>query len=321
MENPTWMEGWRFERYGGPEVLSRVRMLRPRPGPGEVLVRVRASAIHPSDWKNLAGRFGTRTPRIPGRDFAGTIVAGEGREGEEVWGSGPGFGVERDGAHREYLVIPSRWVGPKPTNLRMEEAAAIGVPYLTAWQALVVSGRIERGETLLVIGSTGAVGQAATQIAHAREARVLGAARREENPSGADAVLLTTIGSWEEEVLAMTGGKGADLVLDAVGGALFPRGLRALRRRGRYIAIASDPPVVCFNLVDFYHREQILTGVDSMSLCGEAIVEILRELRPGFEAGVFRPPPIRLWPFAQAPEAYRAALPGQSRRKQVLVME
>ncbi len=83
------MKVWSFEQYGPPSALKLQEREMPQPGPGEVLVKVAATAINPSDVKNVSGHFKASAPRVPGRDYAGTIVAGDGRQGEEVWGSGP----------------------------------------------------------------------------------------------------------------------------------------------------------------------------------------------------------------------------------------
>jgi len=313
------MKVWCFKQYGAPSQLKLVERAKPEPGPGEVLVKVAATAINPSDAKNVSGHFKASTPRVPGRDYAGTIVAGDGRQGQEVWGSGPGFGVARDGAHAEYFVMPSAWVARKPPHLSMEQAAAIGVPYLAAWSALVTAGEIQRGETVLVTGVSGAVGRAATQIAHWKNARVIGASTSTDNPSGADAMIDTTHQDLAVEVRALTDGKGADLALDVVGGALFEPCLNALRRGGRQVAIASNPQVVNFNLVDFYHGLKRLIGVDTMSLSGAEIVALMDQMRAGFEEGVLRPPAIQTWPFDQAVAAYEAVAKGGAPLKHVLM--
>lgn len=315
------MNVWSFDRYGPPSALRLQERDVPQPGAGEVLVRVAATAINPSDVKNVSGHFSTSVPRVPGRDYAGTIVAGDGREGEEVWGSGPGFGVARDGAHAEYFVMPSDWVSRKPPRLSMEQAAAIGVPYLTAWTALVTVGEIRAGETCLVTGVSGAVGRAATQIAHWKKASVIGASRSLDNPSGADAIIDTTRQDLAAEVMALTHGEGADLALDAVGGALFEPCLNALRRGGRQIAISSNPQVVSFNLVAFYHGVKRLVGVDSMALSGADIRALMDQMRTGFEEGALRPPAVRTWPFGRAVEAYEAVARGGAPVKHVLMTE
>jgi NADPH:quinone reductase-like Zn-dependent oxidoreductase len=165
------MKALRFSTFGAPSVLSIEEVPTPEPRAGEALVRVIAAAINPSDVKNVSGHFKSPLPRVPGRDYAGVVVAGDAEKGLEVWGSGAGFGVGRDGAHAEFLVVPAAWISPKPSLLSMEQAAAIGVPYLAAWLALVRAGNVQAGETVLVVGVSGAVGRAATQIAHWKKAR------------------------------------------------------------------------------------------------------------------------------------------------------
>jgi NADPH:quinone reductase len=315
------MKVWCFEHYGSPSELKLEERDIPNPGPDEVLVKVAATAINPSDVKNVSGHFKSTMPRIPGRDYAGTIVAGNAPKGEEVWGSGPGFGVGRDGVHAEYFVMPSAWISRKPMGLRMEQAAAIGVPYLAAWSALVTAAEIQAGETVLVAGVCGAVGRAATQIAHWKKALVIGADMSSDNPSGADSVIDTTKQDLASEVRALTGGKGADIGLDLVGGALFEPCLTALRRGGRQIAIASSPQVVSFNLVNFYHGVKHLIGVDTMGLSGSDIVELINQMRAGFEQGVLQPPEIQTWAFDQAVEAYEAVGRGDARVKHVLTLQ
>src|SRR5438477_12583655 len=122
------MRALRFSQYGAPSVLSLAECQTPQAAPGESLVRVLAAAINPSDVKNVAGAFKSPLPRTPGRDYAGVVVAGEGK-GREIWGSGPAFGVERDGSHAQFVVLPAEWLADKPQNLSMEQAACVGVPF------------------------------------------------------------------------------------------------------------------------------------------------------------------------------------------------
>ena len=316
------MKALRFSKFGSPSVLAIEEIPRPEPRDGEVLVRVKAAAINPSDVKNVSGHFkGTTLPRTPGRDFSGIVVAGTKYQGQEVWGSGAGFGIIRDGAHAEYIVIPLEWISRKPPQLSMEQAAAVGVPYLTAWSALVHVGNIQAGETLLVVGVTGAVGRAATQIAHWKKARVIGGSRHSDNPSDADAVVNTATSDLAQEVRAMTGGKGVDLVLDAVGGPMFEPSLKSLRLGGRQIAITSTKDRrVTFDLVDFYHNESRLFGVDSVKLTGPQIAEIMNELRAGFENSYLEPPAVTTWPLDDAVEAYEVVAKGGAQAKQILVL-
>jgi len=328
-EAMSGMKRLTFDTYGPPEVLSIEEVETPVPGAGEVLIQVRATAINPSDIKNVAGHFNTALPRVPGRDFSGIVTAccpaagGGGAAvpvGLEVWGSGPGFGVVRDGAHCEYIVMPAEWVSAKPASLSMEQAAAVGVPYVTAWSALVRTGAIQAGETVLVVGVSGAVGRAATQIAHWKGARVIGASTSTRNPSGADAVISTVDTELDREVRLLTAGEGVDLVLDAVGGRLFEPALRSLRPGGRQVAITSfGDRKVTFDLIDFYRNRSRLLGVNTMALSGPDTAEILEALRPGFDQGHLDPAEITTWPLEQAVKAYMASSQSGSRAKHILV--
>lgn len=300
------MKALRFKAYGSPGVLGVEQMAIPLAGPDEVIVKVAAAAINPSDVKNVAGMFGATLPRTPGRDYAGTVVSEGPWHGCAVWGSGAGFGVSRDGAQAEYLRLPASWLSAKPGNITMAQAATVGVPYVTAWTALVRAGDLQPGETLLVTGSTGAVGRAAIQIARWRGACVIGVGVS-DLPSEADIYLNASTQDVLAAVAARTGGRGVDIVLDAVGGSMFETSLRTLCNGGRQIAITSmDGNRVEFDLRDFYHRQLRLIGVDTMKLGGAEIAAILDVLRPGFEAGKLLPPEIRRWALEEAAEAYQA---------------
>ncbi len=314
------MKALRFAEFGPPSVLRIEEVAIPEPGEGEALVHVKAAAINPSDIANISGRFKKTTlPRIPGRDFAGVVVKGKQREGEEVWGTSPNLGIVRDGSHAEYVVVPAETLSRKPKSLSMAQAAAIGVPYTTAWASIVSTAQIQPGETLLVVGAAGAVGQAATQIANWKQARVIGAAIASDPISGTVSVINTETEDLRGRVLELTAGNGADVVFDTVGGPMFEPALRSLRFGGRQVAISSSAsPRVSFNLMDFYHNSSRLFGVDSYGLSSRQIGEIAGELRPGFETGVLKPPPLEIVPFENAVEAFSRVAAGQAKVKQVL---
>jgi NADPH:quinone reductase-like Zn-dependent oxidoreductase len=281
---------------------------------------VKAAGINPSDVGNVAGRFKhTTLPRTPGRDFAGVVVKGKQHEGEEVWGSGPTLGIVRDGSHAEYVVVPAETLSPKPKSLSMAQAAAIGVPYITAWVSVVNAAQIKAGETILIVGAGGAVGQAATQIANWKKVRVIGADIKSDPIPGTESVVNTKIEDLRERIFELTAGKGVNAVFDTVGGSLFEPALRSLGFGGRHVAIASaGNPRVSFNLVDFYHNFSRLLGVDSYGLTLQQITEITDELRPGFETGALKPPPIEIVPFEQAVDAYSRVAAGLAKAKLVL---
>ena len=316
------MKALRFAEFGPPSVLRIEDVAIPEPGEGEALVHVKAAAINPSDIGNVAGRFkNTTLPRTPGRDFAGVVVKGT-RHGEEVWGSFPNLGIVRDGSHAEYVVVPAETLSLKPKSLSMAQAAPIGVPYITAWASLVSTAQIQAGETILIVGAGGAVGQAATQIANWKQARVIGADVASDPIPGTESVVNTETEDLRERVLELTAGRGVDAVFDTVGGPLFEPALRSLRSGGRQVAISSrGEPRVSFNLIDFYHNFSRLLGVDSYGLTLQQIAEITNELRPGFETGALKPPLIEIVPFEKAVEAYSRMAAGQTKSKQVLSFE
>ncbi len=313
------MKALRFSKFGPPSVLAIEEIPRPEPGDGEALIQVKAAAINPSDVKNVSGNFrGTTLPRTPGRDFSGIVVEGKKYKGKEVWSSGPGLGIARDGSHAEYVTVPEEALSLKPHTLSMEQAAAIGVPFITAWFALMHAAELQAGETILIVGATGAVGQAATQIANWRKARVLGAARSSNPIPGVAVVINTTMEDVRERVFELTKGKGADAVFDTVGGSMFEPGLRSLRIGGRHIAITSTGDRrVCFDLVDFYHNLSRLIGVDSMKFTPQEVGAMAEELCTGFEANALKVPPINAVPFENAVEAYEKVSSDQG-GKQVL---
>jgi NADPH:quinone reductase-like Zn-dependent oxidoreductase len=299
----------------------------PTPAAGEVLVQVKAGAINPSDVKNVQGKMHeTTVPRVPGRDFAGTIVQGPDELlGQSVFGSGGNLGFGRDGSHAEYLALPVAAVIPLPKNLSFEQAAGIGVAYMTAWAALVNAAQIQKGETALILGTTGAVGSAAARIAHQLGARVIGTARK---ASEIPAAGVLPVDDWIDlqaadlatAVRTLTNGRGANVVFDVVGGAMFEQCLAALAWRGRQVAISSSPePRVSFNLVDFYHNESRLLGVDSLKLSFEETAEILRRLTPGIESGIFPPPRVEAFPLEEGPRLYRDIAESKLKSKAVLI--
>ena len=313
------MKALRFSKFGPPSVLAIEEIPRPQARAGEALVQVKAAAINPSDVKNIAGLFpATTLPRTPGRDFSGIVVTGTRYQGQEVWCSGPGLGMTPDGAQGEYVTVSEEALALKPRRLSWNKPQ-LWRPFITAWVALVRAAELQAGETILIIGAAGAVGQAATQIANWRKARVLGAARSSDPIPGAAAVINTTTDDLRDRVFELTNGKGVEAVLDTVGGAMFEPALRCLRIGGRQVAIASTGDRrVSFDLIDFYHNLSRLIGVDSMKFTPRDVAAIADDLRLGFEAGALKPPLIHMIPFENAIEAYERIASGQAKAMQVL---
>jgi NADPH:quinone reductase len=314
------MRALQFDKFGSPDVLSVREVAVPLPKAGEVLVKVSAASINPSDVKNVEGRFGATLPRIPGRDFAGTVVSSGAWNGKEVWGSGAGFGVTRDGAHADFLAIPSSWLAKKPKDLPMKQAAACGIPFLTAWMGLVEAAVLKSGEQVLITGALGSVGRAATQVAQWRGANVIGAGRAGQR-SDAVPFVHTDQPGWVDQVREISGG-GVDVVLDAVGGPLFADCLRCLRRGGRQVVMASTGDRrVLLDLPDFFHEQLRLVGIDTFKLEGEVIARFMNSIKAGFEEGRLTLADVQEQNLEEAGEAYSAVSKGTARKRQVFVFD
>jgi len=324
------MRALRFHQFGAFDNLKVESVPDPRPAPGDVVVRVRAASLNPSDAKNVLGRMeGTTLPRTPGRDFAGVVVDGPtAMIGAEVWGTGGDVGFTRDGTHAELIAVPLGGVRPKPKNLTFEEAAAAGVNFVTAWIGLVEMAGFQAGETVLATGAAGGVGSAVTQIAKWKGGRTIGVDRTPMSPEreeayGIDRSLVATANdgyqSMLDQVLGITQGKGVHVVYDCVGGPLFEPCLRTLCHLGRQVSIASaGDRRVSFDLVDFYRRRLRLFGMDSRAYDTEASAAVLEMLTPGFESGALKPMPVtRRFSLDEAQQAFTEVSDGAIHGKAV----
>jgi NADPH:quinone reductase-like Zn-dependent oxidoreductase len=287
-----------------------------------VLVEVHAAAVNPLDVVNAAGLLGTPLPVIPGGDYAGIVVSQGEHAGQEVWGSGPALGMalgaKRPGTHARFAAIPETWLSRKPGSLTMPEAAAVGRSHFVAWQAVINVMELMPGETILITGGAGMVGQAATAIARWRGAEPIIADRR--RPIDTGDFIDTASGDLREAVLALTGGRGADMVLDTVGGALFQPALSSLRFGGRMTGIFSAPePQADFSVAEIYNRQLHVTGLASVFMDGADVARIFDQLRPLFDRGFLVPPAVKTWPLKNSAEAYQTVLSGSAGIKQVLL--
>jgi NADPH:quinone reductase len=315
------MRAIRFEAFGDPSVLELARVATPAVDGTRALVRVMAASINPSDVKNVAGAMKQTTlPRIPGRDFAGVVEAGPAEWiGAEVWGTGGDTGFTRDGTHAEMIAVPVASLRRKPDALSFDQAASVGVNYMAAWCGLEAAG-LKAGETVLLIGAGGGVGGAAAQIARRLGARVIGADRHVPHPdapiNGIAEKLILGAQDLPVEVRAATGGKGADVVFDLVGGVMFRNAVNCLALRGRLVEIsATGQREVSFDLADFYHNESRLYGVDTLKRDLTASAEVLEALTPGFVSGDYRAAPItQTCGLGDAQEAYRKVAAGSAGR-------
>jgi NADPH2:quinone reductase len=290
------MRALQFTAFGSVSNLRLVELPDLKADQTTAVVEVAAGAISPSDVKNVEGRMEhTTLPRVPGRDYAGTVVDGPAEWiGAEVWGTGGEIGYSIDGSRAELIAVPIASLRRKPKTLSFEQAASIGVTYLAAWLGLVEYAQLASGETLLVVGVGGGVGGAAAQIGKRRGARVIGVDRAPLAAGSPGAGAIDEFHVLNNEALdvvvrRVTDGCGAQVIFDTVGGPMFEPALKALGHRGRQLEITSvGDRRVSFDLIDFYHNESRLFGVDTRQRDAIASAALLEPLTPLFEPGAFQ---------------------------------
>ncbi len=233
---------------GGPETLQLGDVPDPTPGPGELLLRVRACSINYPDVLIIEDKYQLKPPRpfAPGSEVAGEIEAvGEGVSG---WKSGDRvIAATGFGGLAEKVVIPVARAIPLPPERSFAEGSALLLTYATAIHALIDRGRLQAGQTLLVLGAAGGVGIAAVEIGKALGARVIAAVSSEEKAqaareAGADDAIIYPVGEVEPKALTQlfkdaVGAEGADVILDPVGGAYAESALRSIGWEGRYLVV------------------------------------------------------------------------------------
>src|SRR5213080_79228 len=292
----------------------------------ELLIEVKAAAVNPSDVKAATGLMPYAVfPRTPGRDYAGLVIDGPaGSIGHEVFGSSGDLGIRRDGTHATHLVVEADAVVEKPKNLSWEEAAGIGVPFVTAMEGFRRAGMPDKNETVLVMGVNGKVGQAAVQIASWHGARVIGVVRKNEPYEGHANCKVEVIDASSTDIAArvreLTDGKGADIVFNTVGDPYFQAAHKSLALAGRQILIAAVDKMVAFNILEFYRGRHTYVGIDTLAFSSAANADILRDALPGFVSGHLKPYPIAsnaIYPLADAKVAY-LAVSGSSRDRVIL---
>ena len=318
------MRALQFRAFGDPAAqLVLVDQPDPQPRKGWAIVRVRAASVNPSDARNVAGQMeGTVLPRVPGRDFSGVVEAGPPDWiGAEVWGTGGDAGFTMDGSHAELIAIPEAALARKPAALDHAQAASVGVTFVVGWMGLADYAGLQKGEDVAIVGVSGGVGGAVAQLARGLGARrILGIDQRapaKGSPAASriDAYVAAD-GDVAAAVKAQTGGHGADVVFDAVGGVMFETALGCLAHKGRLIEIAATGRRrVEFDLLDFYHNESRLFGADSRKLGLVESAVILDRLAPLFDDGSLAVPLVgRVLPLERGVEAYQAVAAGAEAR-------
>lgn len=285
-----------YRGKGGPEVIAATERPIPVPGPGEVLVRVAAAGVNRPDIQQRKGLYPPPpgVTDIPGLDVAGVVEAAA----PEVAWPRPGDAVcalVAGGGYAEFCLAPAPQCLPVPRGLSFAEAATLPEAFFTAWNNVLWLGRLAPGETLLVQGGASGVGLAAIQLAHRlRGATVLAtassAAKRDACLRvGAAAVLDYRDADWPEQVRALTGGRGVDVILDSQGGDWTPVELGLLAMDGRLVLLTSHRgPVAEISTRDIYLRRLTLTG------------STLRARPPAYKGRIAREMVEQAWPLIEA---------------------
>lgn len=315
-QEPGTMRAIIQESYGGPEVLHETRVPRPEPGPGEILVAVRAAGVNPTDWKHRAqAGFVDRLPLVLGWDVSGVVEAvGYGvtlfAPGEEVFGMLPY--PHGSGSHAEYVVGPARDFTRKPTVIDHVQAGALPLVSLTAYQALIDTAGIGPGQRVLIHAAAGGVGHVAVQIAKAHGAYVIGTASAPKHDLlrelGADEVVDYRTTDVAEAV------DGVDMVLDPLGGETRARSVGLLRPGGTLVSLLSGG-----SAEEAAHAAE--RGVRTATMLVEADHAGMNAVADLVAAGALRPRVEATFPLAEAAAAHRLGETGRTTGKIVLEVD
>ncbi|MBN9435251.1 MAG: NAD(P)H-quinone oxidoreductase [Bosea sp.] len=313
---PETMTAVAIREPGGPEVLTAVERPVPRPRPGEVLIRVAAAGVNRPDVFQRRGGYPppAGASDLPGLEIAGTIAAlGAGVGGHAI--GDPVTALVSGGGYAGFAVAPAGSALPVPAGLSMVEAAALPETVFTVWHNVFERGRLEAGETLLVHGGSSGIGTTAIQLGVARGARVLATAG---SPAKCAACIRLGAGraidyrreDFVSATLEATDGKGADVILDMVGGDYVPRNIAAAAVDGRIVQIAFlGGSRVDADFQRLMVKRLTWTGSTLRARPDEfkarLAAEVRRHVWPLVESGEMRPVIDRTFPLAAAAEAHR----------------
>ena len=326
------MRSYRVWEHGAPSTMRVDELPDLVPGPGQMVVDVKAAGINFPDVLVVSGKYQILPPRpfTPGKDLAGVVRA----VGAGVNGYAPGDRVMaqvENGAFAEQAVVTPEQRYKLPDGLSFEAAAAMDLVYQTAHFALVERGQYKRGETVLVGGAAGGVGLAAVQIAKGLGAKVLAGVRSPEEAeavraAGVDAVIDLSMPDLREsiraQVHAATDGHGADVVLDPLGADFFAGALRAMAWCGRLVVIgfaAGDIPTLKVNYLLL--KNIAVSGLqwsDYRDRTPERIQQVQQDLFDLWRAGAVRPRIMRDFAFSELPEALDLVSQGKVQGKAVV---
>jgi NADPH2:quinone reductase len=319
------MKAIRVHEFGGPEVLKLEEVPTPKPGPGEVLVRVHAAGVNPYDTYMRAGTYAIKPPLpyTPGSDAAGVIES----VGDGVTRVKPGDRVytakTQSGAYAEYALALESQVYRLPDNISFAQGAALWVPYGTAFTALNHHGNAKAGETVLVHGASGGVGSAAVQFARAQGLRVMGTASTDKGrdmvkKEGAHFVFDHSKAGYTDEIMKTTGGKGVDVILEMTAHLNLAADLKLLALNGRVVVIGNRGEIT-INPRDLMSRRGSARGFTLWAATDAEAKEMHAAIAAGLENGTLRPVVGKEMPLKDASKAHVDILAPGSHGKIVLI--
>jgi NADPH:quinone reductase len=319
------MKAIRVHEFGGPEVLKLEEVPTPKPGAGEVLVRVHAAGVNPYDTYMRAGTYAVKPPLpyTPGSDAAGVVKSvGEGvakvKPGDRVYTA-----KTQSGAYAEYALALESQVYRLPDNISFAQGAALWVPYGTAFTALHHHGNAKAGETLLVHGASGGVGTAAVQFARAQGLTVMGTASTDKGremvkKEGAHFVFDHTKSGYADEIMKTTGGKGVDVILEMLANVNLATDLKLLAVNGRAVVIGNRGEIT-INPRDLMARRGTVRGFTLWATTEAEAKEIHAAIEAGLENGTLGPVVGKELPLKDAAKAHVEVLAPGAHGKIVLV--
>ena len=319
------MKAIRVKEFGGPEVLRIEEVPDPRPGPAQVVVRIKAAGVNPVDTYIRAGTYPRKPelPYTPGADGAGIVESvGEGvthvKAGDRVY-----VGGGLAGTYAELALFDEWSVWPLPAHLSFAQGAGVNVPYVTAFRGLFQKAQGRGGETVLVHGASGGVGIAAVQLARAAGLRVIGSAGTERGrklvaDEGAHEVLDHTAPDHFEKALAKTNGRGYEIILEMLANVNLGRDLPLLAIHGRVVVIGSRGTVE-INPRDAMQRDGTILALSMPNASREEMIAMHSAIVAGLENKTLRPIVSQEFPLSEAARAHEAVMKSGSYGKIVLI--
>ncbi|HKO04247.1 MAG TPA: NADPH:quinone reductase [Candidatus Acidoferrales bacterium] len=319
------MKAIRVHEFGGPEVLRLEEVPTPSAAPGQVVINVKAAGVNPVDVYIRAGTYSFKPslPYTPGMDAAGVVEAvGQGvtrvREGDRVYTAGT-----LSGSYGEKTVCAEVQAHPLPKKISFSQGAGVNVPYATAYRALFQIGQARAGEIVFVHGASGGVGTAALQLARAAGLVVIGTAgtpkgRELALREGAHHALDHRAPDYLEHLRSLTGGHGADIILEMLANVNLGKDLALLAPRGRVVVIGNRGTAE-INARDIMGRDASIRGMSLLVAPAEELTSVHAAIFAGLENGTLRPVVGQEIPLAEATRAHKAVMEPGAHGKIVLI--